>query len=308
MKPGFVLLDVLLGAAIAALLGSTLFMALYQTNRSTAQLDSIIDRHSAAMLALTQVSRDLSGLFVPIQAQAAEKQEKKQETAEQKQPLQKVFYAVNKDDLLQELTFITNNPLKQYPRGDTGRVTPRSVRVVYHLVPDMRRGSTKKAYKLERQESIKLERSAFNPSQEPPIKAYTILDNIKSLAMTYAVDVNQKEKKEKQRQIKTLSTWNDLPDGPQSELRKKGIFFPDLVTITLVLWDNQQKRTQTFSYAVALASDGSSVPAVAPASPAPQQSKQQTATPQQPTLIQQQPPLIPQQPRVANALTGKGIT
>src|SRR5689334_9925990 len=128
MKSGFILVELLISTAIAAVMSVLLLGALYQTNKVQIGLDTLIDTTARASLLQYYMERDIMGAFVPVmdavaqeksgeagaQQQAAnapvppaQKSEKKVE----KKSLEKSFYGVGKDGRFELLTMITSNPL-----------------------------------------------------------------------------------------------------------------------------------------------------------------------------------------------------
>ena len=55
-----------------------------------------------------------------------------------KKPLEKVFYSVNKEGNLNQLSFLTTNPLQVYWSSKAGSAKPRIARVLYTLKEEKR--------------------------------------------------------------------------------------------------------------------------------------------------------------------------
>lgn len=65
---GFVLIEVLLGTAIAGMIFAGLSSVLFQVNRASARSDNIISFHSRVSAVRYQLTRDIVGAFIPVQS------------------------------------------------------------------------------------------------------------------------------------------------------------------------------------------------------------------------------------------------
>jgi prepilin-type N-terminal cleavage/methylation domain-containing protein len=265
MKAGFTLIELLFVLVFSSIIISSLFTVFFQANRASLLAQNIINLDTRFSIINNQLEKDLSGVFVPVRAQmnslknatqeaskkdGNEPEEKKQET----KPLKEVFWGSNKGDLLSELTFITNNPVRVYEYAKNAPVKPRMVRVFYRLVPDKH---NKDAFSLIRQEGAELEVSRYKPEGVNAINGYEIANNIKSIMAYYNVPIMKEEKERikdtKQRQqpieYEALKEWRS--DDPKN-IQKKRPQIPQSVTMTFVLWDNEheQERSYTFMYPI----------------------------------------------------------
>src|SRR5580693_79779 len=85
MKNGFILIEVILGTAIAAIIFTSLTGILYQVNRGSIRSDNTISLYSRVSLARYLLTRDLLGTTIQCQADVVqeeiEQQKKKQKAA-----------------------------------------------------------------------------------------------------------------------------------------------------------------------------------------------------------------------------------
>lgn len=246
-KLGFTFLELIIGITISAIISITLYMSFTQTQRSSRNLERIISVDTRIMILQNQLERDVSGVFAPhIEEEKVEQgfkniNEEKQKAEKSKQKLSKTFFSENQGKNINELTFITCNPLQIY-----GQATPRIVRVTYKLKSSK---DLKDAYSLFRQESLDLNYKA-------QAIEYELTDNIKELSFEYTVQVKEKEnkeklkdikeeqKKQKPKQYKTFDSWNF--DGSNKE---NPYMIPLYVKVKVTLWeDNLHTREQAFEF------------------------------------------------------------
>lgn len=287
-KPGFTLVEVLLASAIAAIMTGLLFMVVRQLNSSVPVIDRRADIYEKAAIVNAQFERDLSGITAPNEFYARQKlakdkqeqspteqkkgekqkkneDEKKPKEIEEntqpadqtpKKPLEKIFYSMNKDGMFDQLSFITTNPLQIY-WGKSGSAKPRIARVTYNLQEEKNtRKNAKKSYRLVRQESPILDWDQFKSDQS--IKEYTLVDNIKSLAVEYSAVVVPKEQAAKSGQAeqsktpakKEIEKKKDWTGKAEEGATKKLPLVPGLAQFDLVLWDQKQQRSVPFTFTV----------------------------------------------------------
>lgn len=287
MKKGFILIEVLLAAVIASMIGVALFTSLYQITRFTKVIDNYADVWTKASIAHRQLEKDLLGVFTPIAAEKIEekkkeaapggKEKKEQEAqAPKKEPVKlvtHVFYGVNKEDQLDTLTFITDNPMQVYWGDRAGKAKPRIARVVYRLLKDK---DEKNSYTLMRQEGYDFYFDAYKEGGNKDLRQYPMIDGIKKMTVSYGVidKDEQEEKKESKTQekkhqkikYKIIKEWKKEDKGDQKkeegkEGKKKEIQLPAFVLIKLNLWDQQKKRDVYFEFKIPLIAEGKPVPA-----------------------------------------------
>lgn len=273
-RPGFMLLELLVSMVIASMIALALFASFSQTNRAVYTVDNIVDVSYKQTVAINQLTKDISGAFIPVQGrkkksqeedkkQAQENEKLKKEarasssakaTADKKKPLTKIFYGTAKDGQLNVLTCITNNSTLEYPIG--------MVRVVYRLVAEKSFNPKKPAYVLLRQESaIKLNFDDFNPEQkEGGVRAYELIGNVKKITVAYTAAVNKprnepaakatSNEQQFEREYKVLNEW--VMEEEQEKQYKDYTKIPFAVDVDLVLWDDRKEREHKVSFKIML--------------------------------------------------------
>lgn len=270
----FVLIEVLLAAAVASLLSVALLTSLNQVNRVKSAIHNTASLYAKIALLHDQIGRDMMGAFLPPPPPPLKRKQEKISPAAvepgtivaeitpviQRKPLEKLFYAANQGQLLEVCTFITNNPMKVYWSETSGRPTPLITRIVYRLKPDP---AVKSSYILTRQESDQLDFQEFDPKKEKGITAFELVEGIKSLTATFiaALEPSKEEKeaekkeqaegikKERVQQFKSMQEWDDKKI---KEIDKRLPIIPDYVRFDLQLWDSEHKRAESFSFTVPL--------------------------------------------------------
>jgi hypothetical protein len=290
-RSGFTLIEFILALLFSAIILTTLFTSFFQLTRSTSIAEDVIDVDTRIAVITHQLEKDLSGCFVPIQAlmQEPKKEEKKAEEAEavkkekaqekkkaeeagkekekekvKIKQLKDVFYSANKNEFLNELTFITNNPMRVYEHAKNAFVKPRIVRVVYRLIPHKEK---KDIFILLRQEGAELDFGAYK--KEGKIRSYEIADNIKSIKIEFKIPkIEEKEKKETEAQkppakeekkpivYETLKEWRS---NEIQEKKKNQSLLPHFITITITLWDNEHEQERSVQLNISLVAFGQDV-------------------------------------------------
>lgn len=298
---GFTLIELMIATFIATVLAALLFTSLYQINKFVPALDSLTQMNEKAALVHAQLERDLSGATVPQEyytrqsgapAQPAQKEEKGKKGEEQKKakeaqapatptpkkPLEKIFYGTNKNGMLDQLTFITTNPLQVYWSAKAGSAKPRVARVTYSLKEDQAKKGGSKSYSLMRAESSNLEYE-IQDKEAKDSKAYVIADGIKSVNVEYTALMPEPQKKEsitvdaqkktqeqtqskeqqqekKKKEIKKMKEWlgpqekekaaQPPAQGKEGEQEKLPLV-PNQIEMTVTFWDTQKRRSFPFS-------------------------------------------------------------
>jgi len=266
MKAGFTLIEVLLATAIASIAGLLLTNAMFQVQRTRARVDQYTDLFSRAALLQHQLARDISGAFIPVEADL-----KSTATAQgakasaKKKSIDKVFYGVNEGGQLGILSFVTNNPMQMYWGEQVGKPQPKIARVVYRLERDK---AHKDSYILFRQGNSELDFAKYKGKK---IRAYELIDGIKELSVEYVAILEKKQQTEKitetkraqtqitkketqkkiERERKTYKEWKI--DQKQQEQQKKQNqqvtpLIPHGVIMHVSLWDNDYKRATPFEF------------------------------------------------------------
>lgn len=273
MKSGFSLIEILIAVALSSIVAWALFSSFNQAQKSSDLIEQMLSIDPKIMTLSNQLEKDINGVFVPKfwfpkeenKQSEAKQPEKKEEPKKDLNPkpgqripvkkeeykkIDKVFFSVNEQSHLKEITFITCNPLQTY-----NNYKPRIARVLYKLVPDE---ENKNSYKLLRKESLNLDFSKIN--EEKNIE-YELASGVKNLSLSFIYPEKEKDNKEeakktknekpeepKELKYKTSETWNkeenkDIPD------------IPEYVVLKVSLWDlnlqedyNFEIRYQIFAF------------------------------------------------------------
>jgi Tfp pilus assembly protein PilE len=326
-SPGFMLIEVLIASAIASILSIVLFMAYSQVQEATSTIDNTVQMHERIALLVNQLERDISGAFIPRKTKQDNQTSQQsatpasatpvagqtpptaqQDKAAQPKKSQKfthIFYGVNNEEQLDELTFITNNPVQGYWSARAGKATPRIVRVMYRLERDKDKKYKKPSYVLMRQESTTLDYDAFKKDAAEPIRAYPLVRGIKDCTVTYGVEVESKkeaadkeDKKKQPKEFKVVDEWNKEKKASSSEQDKEQRAVPHEVTFAVTLWDAKQQRSTAVTIKVAITPDFLAT------FPAPQQQVPAQQTPAAGPLAQM--PALQKTGQVAKQLLNSG--
>jgi len=220
--PGFSLLEVILSFLISAILGTILFTALYQIQKSAKIANSTMNLDMKVAVLEMQLSRDLSCAFL-IEKEPETKFNNNFSNNYKKNKLSKRkndFFAINDKNNLKELSFISTNLLPVY------NLSRQSIgRVIYELKPDL---DIKNSYNLFRSESLSLDYDVAKKS-----KKYVIIDKVKSIKMNYYfLDKNNKNNNSKK--------FKSEPFGEFEQL-------PAYISLDISLWeDASQKSSREF--------------------------------------------------------------
>ncbi len=289
LKGGFILIEVILGTAIAAVIFSSLTGILYQVNRGGIRTDNTISFYSRLSLARYLLTRDLLGTTIPCQAdvvqETLDQEKKKQKTGspalkpvpgqpaaaekkEEKKPITHLFFgALSQQQKM--LTFITNNPMQVYWSARAGRPKPFIARVVYTLVAEPGRPN---AFNLMRQEGAELEFEKYKEKGVAgAVREYEVITGVKSMetSFVYAL-LPEKEKEPKgvltqqfqqpkappakkeipKLEFKEVPLW-EIKKNEEREKERKPIL-PNAVKFTIDLWDEQYLKSRMFSFAIPL--------------------------------------------------------
>ncbi len=315
---GFTLIEILIATMIAAILSGFVFGLVKQMSRATVAVDSSVDIFMRAALVQRIIEKDVSGVCVPFTALPQEEPKKQQqqkpatppapgapkaqpaaqqENKEQKKApeITKLFYAVGKGELIDLMTFITNNPLQTYGATIGDNPKPRLARVVYRL---KQRNDTKAehpVYVLMRQESYELDFEKFKEGGGIP--EFEVIDNISSFECTFILLETEEDKngKKKSELVESPDWDHEKAKGEKQEPDERRV--PHAVTITVEIGDAPMKTMKTFEFTVPIVPDFmTKVPQVAPEQPA-----------AAPVLPGQQKPGQPGAAKGGNPFAGTGL-
>lgn len=267
MKTGFILMEILIGTAISMIVSTLLIGSLYQTNKTQLAVDRFVDVSMQASLLHYQFEHDVIGAFVPIMdlvetATDKEGQPEKEESVKkmstslstEKKALEEVFYGVNKNENLDRLTFITNNPLQIYWGAQVGKPKARIARVTYTLEPD---SEVQGLYVLYRQESQNIILNEEGKEDlEKKINKHEIIRNIKDLVVTYEV-IQKKDESKKQQvsqkkteiEYKEFKEWiGDHKEDKLDESSQSMPLLPDFVRVKIRFGAQGLRDSAWFSF------------------------------------------------------------
>jgi hypothetical protein len=300
MKHGFMLIELIIVTLIASMIGTLLLTALSQGARFQKTVDVMVDMSLRIGIFSNQFEKDFTGAFIPMQARLKEEKEEADETETKKEgaatkneksvdatpekevakkpaekPLEKIFYGTTKENHLDTLTFVTNNPLTVFVGKDVGVVKPKIVRVQYTLKRENEKDK-ESPFVLMRQESNELDLAKYTN-----VRAYELLSGIKECIITYIARIEKEDEKEKQAaatttkgapekqtakqekpkiqyEYKLLKEWQSEPkDKTQAEKKEETNFprIPYMIEIKMTLWDIQRTKTEDFVFTYQLPID-----------------------------------------------------
>lgn len=272
MKPGFTIIEILIATAIASIAGLMLTNAMSLMQRNRAYVDRYTDLFSRAALVHNQLTRDISGAFIPVQADLQTTTTIPAKSAQGKQKsIDKVFYSVNEGGQLSVLSCITNNPIQFYWGEKVGKPQPLVARVVYRLDRDKKR---KDSYTLFRQQGNELD---FAQYKDKKVRTYELIDKIKDFSVEYVAMIEKKQQATKtteeqktspemqiqvkktetetkvERERKTFKEWQ-IDSKKQAEQKKQNQpvqpLIPHWMIIKISLWDNNYKHATQFEFVI----------------------------------------------------------
>jgi len=216
-SPGFTLIELMLGILITAILGSILYNCLTQSQRALSIVERITETSMRTIIAQRQLTRDISGAYIPLSILEPPKKQEKGEgapatpekkevpkkeaapaekkaapaTAEEKEELKKLlataFNGTTEQEQFKQLLFITMNPLDIYWSTTSGRAKTRDEKVTYSLEPDQ---TTKKpSYKLMRT-------TTYTKDGKPAQLTQELISLIKKMSVEYTLVVEEETKEE----------------------------------------------------------------------------------------------------------------
>ncbi|MCX5925619.1 MAG: prepilin-type N-terminal cleavage/methylation domain-containing protein [Candidatus Dependentiae bacterium] len=287
---GFLLIELVIGMAIASVVGLVLTNTLVQTNKYRAKIDDTVYIHSQAAVAQHQLEQDINTAFAPDMQLIAPEDEStpadKNATPDQKatppaqktaaspakkkdEPLiKKIFYGTqNSDNNLDTLTLITTSPLKIYWGSKVGKAKARVARVIYRLIKDNDRPDS---YTLYRQEGQDLNFDTYSSDKTDNARNYALVKNIKKLVMTYEVGIEKEPEKNQSNNTDTQATqkpkkpeidYKDFTEWIQEAKETKNEDdsvsamprLPHTVTVQMTLWNREHSKETTFIFAYPIA-------------------------------------------------------
>jgi type II secretory pathway component PulJ len=251
---GFLLIELIIGMAIAATVSLVLITALYQANQARATIDDRMYIYSQAAILQAQLERDITTAFapdmkkvVPEQEENAEESAEKDKKPEDKKsenpeksdnpekgdtgtknskekPLKKIFYATQNAENLEQLTCITTSPLMAYWNAKTGSPKARVARVIYRL---QKNSDHPESFTLYRQEGQDLAIESYKTDEKNTVTKsignYPIVKNIKKCVVTYEVGIEKQPAEQpattEQTATDTQKTTDKTPTKPEIEYK-----------------------------------------------------------------------------------------
>lgn len=297
MKQGFTLLEVLIATAIASMLTTAIFFSYNQINKAVRSITNVTDLYETAILIEQQITKDITGAFIPVQAippdpsigsQASPKatpgtagQDEKK--AKKVPVLKDPFISKNVGKNMSMFSYITANPMRVYWGKKTGEPKPSIARVVYSLEPDKDTDKKNPRYQLYRQEGIELELAPYT-KRESAIERYMIADNISACKLTFIVadtpadaeamadrqegkkESDKKDnapKKERPKDIE-IKKFNDWIIGKEKKDVRTRMMIPDEVLMEITITDEFGRREETFKFPVRIAAGLQEPPIIKP--------------------------------------------
>lgn len=278
MHKGFTLIEVLFATAIAATISVLLIGLWNQMVQSQIRVERFTDIYGRAALYNAQIQRDISGAFIPLD-------ELQTTGTQQNEQLKKIEHVFVGDATLQQLTFITNNPMPTYWSERVGGPQPAIVRVVYKLVPEKKRANS---FVLMRQEGNSLDLKDYT-SENSKIRAYELITGVKNVAIDYiamveknkAPEANKTQEQEPEFERVTKKEWQSpVQQGERTEEQKLPPI-PHWVIMKVELWDDatfQRSTTFTFIFDILSSLDATTKPVPQKRATTPAQSQPRTLT------------------------------
>lgn len=218
-KHGFLLIELIIGMAIAMAITMILINTLHQTQKARTTLDDYVYVYTQAAILNHQLERDLITAFAPdiipvpleknsensaqtknapadntAKPQEKQKSQDKQDNqdanenkdSKKQKPFEKPFYATEKDKNLDLLTCITTSPISAYWTNQSGPIKTRMARVIYQLKKDPLNGDS---YTLYRKEGQNLDFKSYAPHTS------TATSSSHTTSSSHATNNPNKEKK-----------------------------------------------------------------------------------------------------------------
>jgi len=241
--PGFTLIELLAGLVISALLIISVSNLFYQLNMTVRSVETTVDLDQASVITLHQVSHDLEAAYMPALRTPVEKEEKTTGTGTPGKPIERAFFASEKDKRFDQLTFITTSPLTRFV-APVANVLPKPqlVRVTYQLQERKEKKGKEAIYELLRSEGELVQ----DPKKKP--RPLVVASNIKqcSFAFQYTTTVDVKPGQTQ----KSFMTWSsDAAFEQNAQLPP----FPESVQFKVVLWDNSLETERGYELLIPIA-------------------------------------------------------
>lgn len=232
---GVTLIELMVGLALSALIGSALFTTFFQSTRTLRVVEEYAELDVGLSVALHQLEKDCAGACVLMYEKTLEEPEPQAEAGQEKKQEKKSFFAKSKNKQLEYVTFITTNPRSRYGAPlPTAVPKPSLVRVAYKLIEHKDR---KNAFMLVRQESTNLDPALFLKKDEKSPRALTLIDTVKECMLEFMYRDETKDN-----ELQTVNQW-----GIEQQ-EEKVPPLPFMVKLRLTLWDARFAVTRSIEY------------------------------------------------------------
>lgn len=269
MKQGFTLIEFLLAFMFLSIILLTLFNAFFLINRVLTITGQVIEQDTSSMVIYNQLSKDISGITIPImQLKAAlkkkpdDKEEKKdlgkktmpvkpeaKKTEQEIKPIKKLFIAIPKGDMISELSFISTHHVRVYDQAKNVPAQTRFLRIIYRLIENPEKKGTFTLYRKE--EQIQDEKKAAAQPALKEDRGFALADNVCSMSLSFEYPEFQKDEKKKDlkfQEFKSVKKWQ----SDELVEQKKQVILPYLISVKLQLCavDPQEEKSYTFKYLI----------------------------------------------------------
>lgn len=247
MKPGYTLIELVIVVLFLSIIVSTVLGGYFFITRVMVVVDRAVSVDMRLALLRSQLEREVSGIFIPLQAiqgpiQKVQVDDQKitasaAATKEQAKPIvSDVVYSKNKGDMLAELSFVTSNPIAAYSGADNaGGVQARIVRVTYRVVQQ----DKEQRYSLLRSETTTLSREEIKKLlQQKKIREYEFIGNIKHISLEFMVPNVQTQDKQAEKDKPIVS--KEWPMEQKKDEQK--LLLAQRINVRVVLWDDRQQQ------------------------------------------------------------------
>lgn len=262
IKRGFSIIGLMISTMIASILAVSLTNYLSQVYTFQTITTNIIDADTRVSLVTAQLEADLMGIFVPYENLKEEKDDDKKQKQEQekvtpeekeeeeeKKPYENVFLAQTKNEQFNFLTMISTNALNVYWSETVGKPKPNVTRITYRLIADP---ANKESFMLTRREQKDLVYQPYKDEKQLSDE-YVLADGVKECIITYHAQPQASDDTQEQNAETVTWQWpkkKETPEQEDQEDKHEEITLPTMVTLELILWNEQYNRSTPFTYAI----------------------------------------------------------
>lgn len=258
MKKGFSFIEVIIALALVSVILGVLFNTFFSIYRASSVVENVAQQDSSLFVVYHQMHKDFAGVSVPflslVQYLNQKKKDKKdkekalekgqQEKVEEApvKPIKRIFSYNQQKNNMKELSFITTQPILVYEQAKNIQPKARFLRVTYSFIEHPEK---KGVYALYRKEHMQLNVSEETKQE----KGILVADNIKSLSCEFHYPIFKKDEKNKKEwvmvELKKTDRWQS---DELLEDVSKTVLLPQFMTVSVTLWDIDQKEEQKYSF------------------------------------------------------------